>query len=276
MHCFRELAPQIKTKTMQRANYLSLFFLLFTTATFAQSASLSGKVIDAESKDPILFGTITLYQNGVMKAGTETDFDGNYNFSNLDPGTYAVEASYLGYQTLRVTGAVIAAGSVLKLDVSINKNQTKTLEVIVTDYNKTLGEPDNGTIEKTLTNEAEQRINQESYQNVICSPILNRFRRDKALLSGKMMIKENKEPLLFGPVELYQNGVLIYDTETDFAGNYSFISVNPGIYDLKASYRGFQSVLIKNVRIIPDKTIALDIELSEEVKSVDSTPEKNH
>ncbi|MBK8195953.1 MAG: carboxypeptidase regulatory-like domain-containing protein, partial [Lewinellaceae bacterium] len=36
-----------------------------------------------------------------------TDFDGNLSFSNVNPGTYDVEASYVGLNTQRVTGVVV-------------------------------------------------------------------------------------------------------------------------------------------------------------------------
>ncbi|MBK7345270.1 MAG: carboxypeptidase regulatory-like domain-containing protein [Saprospiraceae bacterium] len=58
------------------------------------------------------------------KAGLEqcvlTDFDGNYSFSNVNPGTYDVEASYVGLNTQRVTGVVVYSGKANKLDFELS------------------------------------------------------------------------------------------------------------------------------------------------------------
>ena len=71
-----------------------LFFVLTCvslTGVIAQT-SLEGNVTDVTNGDPILFGAVALYKNDVLITGVETDLDGNYFFSDVDPGTYDVEA----------------------------------------------------------------------------------------------------------------------------------------------------------------------------------------
>ena len=135
--------------------FLLFFTLLTMSASFlvAQSASLSGKVIEGESKEPALFGSVVLYQNGVFKSGTETDFDGNYNFSNLDAGTYDVEFGYLGFQTQRVEGVVVFAGKALKLDSELEVEGVLLDQIVVKAYKVPLVEQDNTTQGGTLTSE---------------------------------------------------------------------------------------------------------------------------
>ncbi|WP_020538294.1 TonB-dependent receptor [Lewinella cohaerens] len=135
---------------------LLFFTLLLFSVSFlaAQSASLSGKVVDRGNKEPILFGTVSLYQNGVLKSGTETDFDGNYNFANLDPGTYEVRFGYLGYQTATVTGVQVFAGKAIKLDGEIaEEGVLLDIGATVTAYRVPLVEQDNTTQGGTLTSD---------------------------------------------------------------------------------------------------------------------------
>ena len=105
--------------------------------------NLTGKVID-DVGDPVISGNVTLYKDGVLVTGVLTDFDGNYNFANIDPGNYTVEASYVGYQTQRVEGVVIFAGksNVLDFEMSTGVNLD---EVVVVDYKVPLIEQDNTT-----------------------------------------------------------------------------------------------------------------------------------
>jgi len=99
-------------------NILLLICILISFQTIAQT-SLSGKVTDEETDEPILFGTVSLFKDGSLVTGTDTDLDGNYNFPNIDPGTYDVEVSYVGYQTVRLTGVQVYGGQTNKADVML-------------------------------------------------------------------------------------------------------------------------------------------------------------
>ena len=90
---------------MNRLLLIIAFFIIGWTGLTAQT-TIEGKVTDKESKEPILFGTIALYRGGVLITGTETDLDGNYFLSDVQPGTYDMEASYVGMATQRVNGIV--------------------------------------------------------------------------------------------------------------------------------------------------------------------------
>ena len=67
-----------------------LLFTGITTLSYSQT-SLGGKVTDKETKEPISFGSVALYKNGVQLTGTDTDEKGNFSFPDIDPGTYDVE-----------------------------------------------------------------------------------------------------------------------------------------------------------------------------------------
>lgn len=135
---------------------LLLFMLctILTTAAFSQaSTSLGGKVTDQEGGEPIAFGNVVLYKNGVFTTGTETDIDGNYVFSNIDPGTYDVEVSYIGYTTQRVTGVKVLAGKSNKADVKLETGGIVLGEVVVTEYKVPLVQQDNTTSGGVITSD---------------------------------------------------------------------------------------------------------------------------
>ena len=92
---------------MLRKLFLGLCFFLPSLVLTAQTA-LSGKVTDEDTGEPVEFATVALYRNGVLITGTETDAKGNYNFPDIDPGTYDVETSFIGYQSQRITGVKIS------------------------------------------------------------------------------------------------------------------------------------------------------------------------
>lgn len=133
---------------MHRITFV-IICLLFSAIGFGQT-TIEGKVTDQGSGEPILFGSVALFKNDVLLTGTETDLDGNYIFSGLDPGTYDIEMSYVGYQPTRVAGVVAKAGQINKVDITISEGVTLQTAVIV-DYKEPLIDFDNTTSGGTVT-----------------------------------------------------------------------------------------------------------------------------
>ncbi|MBL0099836.1 MAG: carboxypeptidase-like regulatory domain-containing protein [Saprospiraceae bacterium] len=75
----------------------------------SENSTIEGKVTDL--KESLAFSTVALYQNGVVVKGVETDMDGNYFLSGIKPGTYDMEASYVGYAAHRQTGIILKSGT---------------------------------------------------------------------------------------------------------------------------------------------------------------------
>lgn len=127
-----------------------LILFCFTVPIIAQT-SLEGKVMD-EKNEAIIGATVVLFKSGVQKSGTTTDIDGNYSISNIDPGTYDVEFSYIGYKTQRIQGVVIFAGKSNRLNAAMDQGITLN-EVVVVDYKVPLIQQDNTTSGGTVTSE---------------------------------------------------------------------------------------------------------------------------
>lgn len=133
------------------ARYLLIFsFLLTGIVSATAQSSLSGKVTDADTGEPILFGTVTVNRNGALITGTETDFDGNYVISPIDPGTYDVVFSYVGYASQEFNGVVVLADKEITVNSEMSQGQTLD-EVVVIAYEVPLVEQDNTTQGKSLT-----------------------------------------------------------------------------------------------------------------------------
>ena len=68
----------------------------------AQQASLSGKVVDAESREAMAMATVQLYKLGksdtTFVAGALSDGNGAFNFNNVRAGSYLVRLTFLGYK----------------------------------------------------------------------------------------------------------------------------------------------------------------------------------
>lgn len=131
---------------------LSTLFLVLFAATLWGQTSLEGKVIDAETKEPVLFCNVALYQNGNLITGTQSDLDGNFVFSTIDPGTYDVEVSYVGYNAQRQEGVLVLAGKSNRVDFELSSG-VLLAEIEVIEYKEPLIQQDNTTTGGVVTAE---------------------------------------------------------------------------------------------------------------------------
>lgn len=86
-----------------------LIILFASTAINAQNGSVAGTLTDKEtSGQPLPFANVLI--KGTTK-GTTSDFDGNYSITNMEPGTYTIEFSFVGYQSVEKANVVVTAGN---------------------------------------------------------------------------------------------------------------------------------------------------------------------
>lgn len=80
-------------------------------------------------------------------------------------------------------------------------------------------------------------------------------------LKGKIFDKETKEPIPFANIVLELGGSQKGGATSDFDGNYIIKPVAPGTYDLKATYVGYNTVLVRGMVINADQIRFYDIEM---------------
>jgi len=142
------------SNTTRSKRHILVFLILFFSGSWViGQTSLQGKLTDAASGEAILFGTIALYKDSVLIDGAESDLDGNYFLSDIDPGTYDVEASYIGFTAQRQVGVIVKAGKTNRLDFALKEGVVLDhCEIIA--YKVPLIEIDNTTSGATVTAES--------------------------------------------------------------------------------------------------------------------------
>jgi Ca-activated chloride channel family protein len=121
-----------------------------------QFGKLSGKVLDKTTREPIAFGAVVLKHKGVQKDHGTTDINGVYAVSRLQPGTYSVEVSYVGYKKLEVKGVVITANKTKNLNLNLEPATTELKEVTVQAYREPIIGPEK--VGQTITSEQIHKI----------------------------------------------------------------------------------------------------------------------
>ena len=111
---------------MSKKRYLfySLLLFLFAITGFAQSYTISGKVFDSESKEPLPFVPVIIKGTTI---GATTDFDGNYSITTAVQGD-SIVASYVSYQKI---SRVIKRGENQSVNLPMVLQGVNLLEVVV-------------------------------------------------------------------------------------------------------------------------------------------------
>ena len=94
------------------------FFMLVVLLVGVQvsTAQISGKIIDATDNSPLEYATAALYNqtDGSLITGVVTSQDGSFVIDKVKPGTYYMEASFMGYDTKTISDITIDKGQPLR------------------------------------------------------------------------------------------------------------------------------------------------------------------
>ncbi len=122
---------------MKMKHILWVLLMIFSSSIYAQNVTsnsgiISGKVIDAKTKKPLDYVSLTLKLKGVNIATALSDDDGLYTFKNLQTNQdYDLDLIYVGYTNLYVKQINIKNNDTLKLELAMESgNQLQELIIV--------------------------------------------------------------------------------------------------------------------------------------------------
>jgi outer membrane receptor protein involved in Fe transport len=103
------------------------------TPTLAQDAptksgTIAGVVVDKKNGKSLPGANVSI--KGTT-TGTTTDVKGRYRLTGLEPGTYKVLFSFVGFQDKTITGVTVTPGETTTLDVTLAEKTAQLDEVVV-------------------------------------------------------------------------------------------------------------------------------------------------
>jgi outer membrane receptor protein involved in Fe transport len=116
---------------MKRIFTVLIGLLLIGSINFAQTGvgKISGKVIDAATKEPLVGANIVILNTDW---GAATNINGEYFILNVPPGNYDLRFSFVGYAPKTVQNVRVVAGVTYDLDVELSTDFTLP-EIVVQD-----------------------------------------------------------------------------------------------------------------------------------------------
>jgi hypothetical protein len=113
---------------MKKIKLLTILFVCILSPLVGQYGSLSGVVLEEGITEPIIGANVVIKDLGT---GTATDFDGKYQIK-LEPGTYDILFSYIGFVDITVTEVQINENEITHLDMTLGEGSIEMEEVVIT------------------------------------------------------------------------------------------------------------------------------------------------
>lgn len=192
-----------------RIVYLLFAFVFLATQSFGKG-KIAGKISDEKTGYAVINAVVVV--QGTAN-GTITDIDGRYDLE-VDPGTYAIEVKYPGYDNKIVEGIVVKDNDVTETNVAMTISSKNNLEEVVV---------------KTTRNRetvAALYIDQRNSQSLSSGISADIIKRSPDRSTGEVLkrvsgasVQDNKYVVIRGLNDRYNmamvNGALMPSTEPD-------------------------------------------------------------
>jgi len=125
---------------MAKAAILSVLCVLLPILSYAGNVGkITGMVVDKATGEPLKFANVVIIGTsmGAMALG-----DGSFLILNVAPGTYDVQASYVGYKPLRINGVIIEPDLTRELVFELEESVAGVTETIVVEAERPLVQVD--------------------------------------------------------------------------------------------------------------------------------------
>lgn len=116
-----------KQRILALALVLSLAAAAPVRVLAGTTGTISGRVLDQDGR-PVVAATVLVVGT---RLGAYVDAEGNFTILNVQPGTYEVKISRLGFNPVTVQEVVVSADAIAKVDVAMGDTTLKAEEVIV-------------------------------------------------------------------------------------------------------------------------------------------------
>ncbi len=120
-----------------------LFFTIIAGSVFSQGFTISGKVLDAETNEPLQFAHVFIDQT---THGTVTNSNGEFFLENLEPGEYRLVFSFIGFELFNrsvsisdkdmIVNARLVPQNAILQNIEVKGTKDKVWEKNLKDFNR--------------------------------------------------------------------------------------------------------------------------------------------
>ena len=113
---------------MLRSIFVLLVYVISFQA-FSQNGTIAGRVTDHKSLEGVIGANVVIQGTSV---GAATDLDGNFQISNVKPGTYVIVVSSITYKSQTIPDVGVESGSKTTLQITLVEDVAELQEIVIT------------------------------------------------------------------------------------------------------------------------------------------------
>ncbi len=209
--------------------FLALFSLI-SLSVAAQTGSVTGKVIDGDTGEPLIGASALL--KGTL-TGSVSDLDGSFTITNVDQGAQTIVISYTGYQTeemeVEVGGGTISIGDVHLVTTAIGLAEVSVIASVARDRETPVA------VSTVRAKHIEAKIGSQEFPEILKStPGVYATKAGGGFGDGRINVRgfssENVAVLINGvPVNDMENGRVFWSNWAGLTDATSFMQVQRGL-----------------------------------------------
>lgn len=122
---------------MQKILFTLILTFFTVVASFAQTGTIKGQIIDTTLNESVIGANVVIKGTNI---GGATDVEGNYLITNVQPGTYTLVISSIGYIPKEIDGVQVQAGKVTLVNLTLKEESKQLQDVVVQAQRETYSE----------------------------------------------------------------------------------------------------------------------------------------
>ena len=220
---------------MKQGDKLKFWLLALCTVigftAFAQTGSISGKVIDGDTGEPVLGATVLV--KGTT-TGTVTDLDGSFDVTGVNSGTQTLVVSYIGYQTQEIevqvnSGQKTSLGELDLAPSAIGLSEVQVIASVATSRETPVA------VSTIRAEQIESKIGNQEFPEILKStPGVYATKSGGGFGDGRINVRgfssENVAVLINGvPVNDMENGIVYWSNWAGLTDATSMMQVQRGL-----------------------------------------------
>ena len=113
---------------MKQKLYQMLVGVIAVSSVLMAAGKIRGTVVDEKTKEAMVGANIVIVGTSF---GSVSDIDGNFIIMNIQPGTYSLRASFLGYQNVVINNVMVNDGLSSEVNFKLPSSEVELNEVVI-------------------------------------------------------------------------------------------------------------------------------------------------
>jgi hypothetical protein len=110
---------------------LLIFSIAYTTQAQALTQTIRGKIIDRDTRQPLVGAALMLQSDTARVTGSVTNSDGFYRLQKVPVGRHTLRFTYVGYKDVVLNNIIVTSAKEVLLDVEMDEFVTNLKDVEV-------------------------------------------------------------------------------------------------------------------------------------------------